>query len=114
MAYSILVNSETKAMYDAGKTDVLCQKTSVAAKWEQYIKITKTEDIDSARAQYQGTSSEEADILREFVAGKGSLTHLLNVIPFMRYEDESRIIEILKRCMEEGQLQKIPIRKLRR
>lgn len=113
-AYSILANSESKAKYDAGETDILFPKTTIAAKWEQYIKTTKTGDIECARSKYQGTSAEEADVLREFIIGKGSMTHLLNLIPFMRYEDESRMIEILKRCMENGQIQKIPIRKIRR
>lgn len=113
-AYSVLSNSETKSLYDAGKADMFWPKTTIAAKWEQYIKTTKTEDIESARAKYQGTSTEEADILREFTVGKGSMTHLLNVIPFMRYEDENRIIEIIKRSIEEKKIPKIPIRKIRR
>lgn len=83
--FAILVNSETKAIYDAGRRDILFPKTTVAAMWEQYIKTTTTEDIESARAKYQGTSAEETDILREFIVGKGSMIHLLNVIPFMRY-----------------------------
>lgn len=108
------MNAETKAIYDTGKTNILFPKTTVAAKWEQYIKTIKTEDIESGKAKYQGTSAEEADVLREFNMGKGSMTHLFNVIPFMRYEDENRIIEILKRCIEEGKIQKIPIRKIPR
>lgn len=107
-AYSILVNAETKTIYDAGKKDILFPKTTVAAKWEQYIKTTKNEDVESARAKYQGTSAEEADVLREFTKGNGSMTHLFNVIPFMRYEDEDRIIAILKRRIEEGKIPKIP------
>lgn len=112
-AYTILVNSETKAIYDAGKTDLLIPRTTVAAKWEQYIKTIRTEDIESARAKYQGSFAEETDVLREFTAGKGSIIHLLNGI-IMRYEDENRIIEIIKRGIENGQIQKIAIRKIRR
>lgn len=113
-AYSILANAETKAIYDSGDTHNLFRKSTVVAKWEQYIKTVNTEDIDCAKAKYKGSSAEESDILREFVLGKGSMTHLLNVIPFMRIEDEMRIIEIIKRSVEEGKIQKIPIRKIRR
>lgn len=112
-AYSILSNAQTKAIYDADGTDIFLSKLTVAAKWDQYMKIVKTEDIECAKAKYQGSSVEEADILREFIIGKGSVTHLMNVIPFMRYEDENRIIGILKRCMEEGKIEKMVIRKIR-
>lgn len=114
LAYSVLANPETKSTYDAGDTDMLYSKPTVTVKWEQYIKTAKTEDIQSAKAKYQGTSDEETDVLREFQLGNGSLTHLVNVIPFMRIEDENRIVELLKRCMEIGKIKKMPIRKIRR
>lgn len=47
--------------------------------------------------KYKFSEAEENDIAREFVIGRGSLTHLYNVIPFMRIEDEFRMIEIIKK-----------------
>lgn len=113
-AYSILVNPETKKVYDAGDTRVIFSKPTVSAKWEHYIAPLTHLAIESARQKYQGSDAEETDILREFIVGKGSMTHLINTIPFMRIEDEPRIIHMIKVFMESGKVPKGPIRKLRR
>lgn len=112
-AYAILANTETKKLYDAGDTRVFFSKPTIAAKWFHHMKPLTSKDLDDARYQYQGSSSEENDIIREFIIGKGSMTHLFNTIPFMRIEDQPRIIHVLKECMEAGKIQKIPIRKMR-
>lgn len=110
-AYSILSNSITRSQYDAGDTQVLTKnKTN---EWEHYIKIVNNSDFACARQTYQGSFKEESDIVREFVIGKGSITHLFNTIPFMRYEDEPRIIEIIRHCIELGKIPKMNIRKMR-
>lgn len=111
-AYSILVNAESRRMYDNGDTNILFRKPTIVGKWEEYVKVISLSDIENARRNYQGSSREEDDIVREIRIGKGSITHLFNNIPFMRYEDEPRIIEIIKRCMEAGKIPKTIIRKI--
>lgn len=113
-AYSILADPETKKLYDSGDKSVLLPKPTTTGKWERYITPLTSAAIECAREKYQGSDNEEKDILREFVIGKGSMTHLLNTIPFMRIEDEPRIIHMLNECMQSGNLQKLPIRKVRR
>lgn len=113
-AYSVLSNPESKKLYDSGKGDVFFRKLTITGTWEKYIKPIEAEDIECAKKTYQNSAVEEADVIREFVFGKGSITHLLNSIPFMRSEDELRIIEIIQRCMNMGKIPKIPIRKLRK
>lgn len=110
-AYSVLSDSEKKQLYDNG-SDILFTKTSIAAKWENYLKPLNEVDIDSARKAYQNSESEEIDLIREVVIGNGSLTHLLNTIPFMRVEDENRIIESVVELMSLGKIPKITIKKL--
>lgn len=112
-AYSILIDPETKRIYDAGGSHTLFRKPTIASKWEQYIRTIDSTDIDIARNRYQGSDIEKADILREIVIGKGSITHLFNAIPFMRYEDESRIVNIIKSAIEKGEIPKFVIRKIR-
>lgn len=90
-AYSILANPETKKLYDAGNLRVFFSKPAVVGKWDHYIEPQTSSAIESARQKYKGSNSELNDIIREFVVGKGSMTHLLNTIPFMRIEDEARI-----------------------
>lgn len=112
-AYSILVNPQTKELYDAGASHTLFAKPTIAAKWNQYIRTIDSTDVDHARKNYQGSDTEKRDVFREILIGKGSITHLINVIPFMRYEDEQRIIEIIKGGINSGDIPKISIRKMR-
>ncbi|XP_055308587.1 J domain-containing protein CG6693-like [Sitodiplosis mosellana] len=86
-AYSILSDPMKKRMYDEG-SNILFSKVTIAARWKHYLKPVDLEDIQTARNGYRGSNAEELDLIREFIAGNGSLTHLLNTIPFMRVEDE--------------------------
>lgn len=92
-------------------------KKTIAGRWEQHLKIATNDVINEAKKSYQGSSEEECDIAREFTIGNGSLTHLLNHIPFMRLEDEHRVINIVKKLIDAGKIsnlikiKKIPIRK---
>lgn len=113
-AYSILVDPEKKKLYDAGELLTLFSKTTIASRWHQYIRTIDSNDIVKARNSYQGSEAEKKDILREIVIGKGSVTHLIHNIPFMRYEDETRIIEIIKNGITSGEIPKILIRKIRK
>lgn len=112
-AYSVLVDPTTRKAYDAGATFNLFANSTALSKWDFFIQPINDDDIETARRKYQGSSLEENDIIRETIAGKGSLTHLLNTIPHMRIEDEARIIGIVKRCMEAGKVPSMPIRKMR-
>lgn len=109
--YSVLTDPEKKKLYDGG-SDILFTKTTLAARWEFYLKPLNDVDIESARKAYQGSDMEETDLIREFKIGNGSLTHLLNTIPFMRIEDENRIIESINELISLDKVPKIPIKKL--
>lgn len=112
-AYSILSDATKKKLYDSG-SNVLFTRVTIAAMWENYLKPLDISEIENARNRYQGSQTERNDIIHEFVVGKGSLTHLLNNIPFMRVEDENRIIEVVRDLFEEGLLPKIPIKKIKK
>lgn len=110
-AYAILSDSVKKKQYDEG-CDILFTKTTIAARWEHYLKPATTNDIEIARKAYQGSEREELDLIREFKIGNGSMTHLINTIPFMRVEDENRILESIHDMMSLGKIAKLPIKKL--
>lgn len=112
-AYLILVNPASRKSYDEGDKRVLFSNSSASSKWDSFIKTVNDDDIEIKRRNYQGSSSEENDIIREIQAGKGSITHLFNTIPFMRYEDQDRIINIVKEGMNAGKVPKMAIRKMR-
>lgn len=116
-AYSILSNIQTKSRYDSGDMSTLYSlnaSSTYTAKWNQYIRTVNENDIKRARQSYQGSLAEESDIVREFVFGKGSITHLLNTIPFMRIDDEPRIISFIKNCIEIGKVPGMKIKKIKR
>lgn len=111
-AYSILSDAMKKKAYDDG-SDVLFTNSNTS-KWEHFLKEVDATDIETGCAKYQGTLEEKNDLKREFVIGKGSLTHLMNTIPFMRREDEDRIVNIIKTLIDDGQVPKISIKKIRK
>lgn len=112
-AYSILSDTTKKALYDNGSC-VLFTKATIAAQWENFLKEVNNADINNARKKYQGSNAEKNDLVREFTIGRGSMTHLINNIPFMRIEDQERIMEIIKALMDTGEVPKIPIKKIRK
>lgn len=112
-AYSILSDPSKKQQYDAG-SNVLFSNITVAARWENYLKPINVMEIETARQKYRGSEAEKTDIIREFTNGKGSLTYLLNTIPYTRIEDETRLLEILKNLMAEGKIPKTTIKRLRK
>lgn len=112
-AYSILSDATKKKLYDDGSC-VIFTKATVAAHWENNLKPVNSSDIDSARKRYQGSIEEKNDFIREFTTSNGSMTHLLNNIPFMRIEDQMRMIKIIRDLMDNGEIATIPIRKIRK
>lgn len=112
-AYLVLVDPSTRKAYDDGGQLISFAKSSAAMKWDSFIKTVNDIDIETNRRQYQGSDLEEKDIIREIQIGNGSITHLFNTIPYMRYEDEPRLIDVIKRCMAAGKIPKMNIRKMR-
>lgn len=82
--------------------------------WEHYLKHVNQEHIYAARNEYQGLEREDRALIREVKIGNGSMTHLLNTIPFMRVEDENRIIESIRELMSSGKIPKLFIKRIAR
>lgn len=111
-AYLILSNPETRKKYDLEGPTVLFAKATVAGEWENYLKTTTTTDLMNASTLYRGSNEEKMDILKEFVAGKGSMIYLLHNVPFLRREDENRVTKIIQDAIVTGDIPHIPIKKL--
>lgn len=73
--------------------------------WERHMKVVSDEAFEQAAQEYKNSVREQEDIIREFVSGNGSMTNLLYHIPFMRTEDQTRIIVIIEELMN---MKKIP------
>lgn len=112
-AYSILSDTELRLKYDSEGSKVIFAKgNSIASEWENYLKTTTVNDINDAAEAYKGSVDEKNDILKQIVAGKGSMIHVLNTVPFMRKEDENRIIGIIQEAISSGEIQRIAIKKI--
>lgn len=112
-AYCILSDAAKKKLYDSC-SNVLFTKATFSAQWEIFLNPVDSNAIDKAREIYQGTSMEKSDLIRECIIGKGSMTHMLNNIPFMRVEDEMRVIEIIKHLIDKGEIPKMQLKKLKK
>lgn len=95
-AYTILTNEEKKKCYDNGESDVVFSKKAKSAQWERHMKVVPDDVFEQAAKEYKNSAKECDDIVREIIEGNGSLTHLFNHIPFMRAEDQPRIIKIIQ------------------
>lgn len=112
-AYMILTNDDTKKRYDSGDVDVIFSKKSRSGQWEQHLKTVSNDDFEQAAQNYKNSTIEKEDIMREIVIGNGSMKHLLNTIPFMRMEDQPRILSIIAELFEADKISKnIKIKKI--
>lgn len=108
----ILSNTESKKKYDAEGSEVLFGRATVAAEWEQFLKVTTDADMSNAMNSYKGSAKERTDVLKEFIDGKGSMIQIMNNVPFTRREDESRIIQIIENAIANQEVSNIKIKKL--
>lgn len=112
-AYSVLSDANKRQQYDDG-IDILLTKATRSAEWEHFVKPTSDDELNNVRSVYQNSEEELNCIEREFRAGNGSMTHLLNNVPYMRVEDEPRIIGIVQKMIAKGQVPKHKIKKIRK
>lgn len=110
-AYLILSDTEKRSQYDAGSS-LLFAKATVAAQWEHFIKPMTNNDVTDACKKYQNSENERKDIQREYIAGKGSMTHMLNNLPFMRIEDVERVLGVINDMVKAGIIEKFKIKKI--
>lgn len=103
-AYTILTNSDLKKRYDNGESDVIFSKKTRSGHWERHMKVVSDDDFEQSAQEYKNSAREKEDVMREIVNGNGSITHLLNHIPFLRVEDQPRIIAMIKELMDENKI----------
>lgn len=64
--------------------------------WKQFFKPITTQDINNYEKEYIGSELEKTDIKKAYLNGKGCINYMMNCVPFMRVEDEPRIMELVK------------------
>lgn len=111
-AYVILCDEQKRISYDKG-SNVLFANATLTAKWEHFLKPITGDDLDGCRKKYQNSQQELHDIQREYIEGNGSMTHIINNVQFMRYEDETRVIDIIKALIADGVVPKLKIKRIK-
>lgn len=57
---------------------------------------------------FTGSEEEKNDVVEAYVEGNGSIEHIMAHIPHTTYEDETRIIAIVKGLIKSGQITSLP------
>lgn len=87
-------------------------RPTIAAEWEKYLKTISKEDLNNASESYKSSNEERTEILQEFVKGNGSMIHVFNNVPFVRRNDEARIVKMIQEAFETEEIPQKPIKKL--
>lgn len=105
--HSILQDKEKRKVYDdSGEFD---EESDSAFNWMEYWRamfkpITK-QDIEKYKEEYIGSEAEIRDIKRAYVAGKGSMDYILEMVSFSGPETEPRILEVVKKLIDAKEVE---------
>ncbi|XP_037945625.1 J domain-containing protein CG6693-like [Teleopsis dalmanni] len=97
--YQVLTDSGKRALYDERNMidddDVESKLSNWLDLWKSIFKPITEEDIVNYENSYVGSDLEKSDIKKAYLAGKGSIDHIMNAVPFFKVEDEPRLKEIV-------------------
>ncbi|KAG8762593.1 hypothetical protein FRC11_008654 [Ceratobasidium sp. 423] len=125
-AYTTLSDESRRKRYDAtGATDSNVPDLAEGEDaWERYFEevfdtVTR-ERLDEMKQEYQGESEhatqshilnqsgseeERSDLRAAYLAGNGSIDHIMSEIPHSTYEDEARFVTTINEMIDGGELQ---------
>ncbi|CAE6470372.1 unnamed protein product [Rhizoctonia solani] len=110
-AYTILGDEIRRKRYDAtGSTDSNVPDLAEGEDaWERYFEemfdtVTR-ERLDEMRQEYQGSGEERSDLRAAYLAGNGSIDHIMSEIAHSTYEDEARFVAMINGMIDSGELQ---------
>ncbi|KAF8680884.1 Sugar transporter [Rhizoctonia solani] len=110
-AYTILGDEHRRKRYDAtGSTSSnIPDMAEGEDAWERYFEemfdsVTR-ERLDEMRQEYQGSEEERSDLRAAYLAGNGSIEHIMSEIHHSTYEDEARFVATINKMIDSGELQ---------
>lgn len=108
--YSILSDHEKKLKYDEIGAIDPSGANNIQLEWMKYVRPVTESDFEKARRRYAGSQNEIDDIKKELIATSEAakksvgMVQLFHRIPFMRVENEDRIMNIVKQLMKNGEV----------
>ncbi|CAE6461356.1 unnamed protein product [Rhizoctonia solani] len=110
-AYTILGDENRRKRYDTtGSTNSNMPDLAEGEDaWERYFEemfdtVTR-ERLDEMRQAYQGSEEERSDLRAAYIAGNGSIDHIMGEILHSTYEDEARFVAAINEMIESEELQ---------
>lgn len=108
--HSILSDDNKRTVYDEtgefdGDSDWVGNGFNWMDYWRSLFRKITTEDIQNYERDYKGSEIEERDIKRAYMDSKGNMDYLYEAVPFLNYENEDRIMEIVKRMIDRGEVE---------
>ncbi|KAL5636654.1 hypothetical protein ACGC1H_000569 [Rhizoctonia solani] len=110
-AYTILGDENRRKRYDAtGSTNSNMPDLAEGEDaWERYFEemfdtVTR-ERLDEMRQAYQGSEEERSDLRAAYLAGNGSIDHIMGEIMHSTYEDEVRFVAVINEMIDNEELQ---------
>lgn len=105
--HSILQNSDKRKVYnECGEFD---EESEISCSWQDYwksiFKVITTEDIENFEKSYIGSETELQDLKRAYIYGKGDMDYIIQVVPFSNCASESRFIEIIRKLVDNGEVE---------
>ncbi|KAG9105038.1 hypothetical protein FRC06_000011 [Ceratobasidium sp. 370] len=112
-AYAVLSDTGRRKRYDAtGSADPgIDDLADGEDAWERYFQemfdVVTRERLDEMRRAYQGSDEERSDLRAAYLAGNGSIEHIMDAIPHSTYEDEPRLVALVNDMITTGELQRL-------
>ncbi|CAE6447706.1 unnamed protein product [Rhizoctonia solani] len=110
-AYTILGDETRRKRYDTTGSinSTIPDLAEGEDAWERYFEemfdsVTR-ERLDEMRQEYQGSEEERSDLRAVYLAGNGSIDHIMSEIPHSTYEDEVRFVATINKMIDSGELQ---------
>lgn len=106
--HSILQDNEKRKLYDdVGEfDDEVDSSFNWFDYWRNMFKKIDIEDIDKHKEEYIGSETELRDIKKAYVSSKGNMNKILELVPFSNCDNEPRYIEIVKKMVEDGEVER--------
>ncbi|EEZ98799.1 J domain-containing protein CG6693-like Protein [Tribolium castaneum] len=108
--HAILHDKEKRKIYDDyGEID---EETDSSFNWIDYwraiFKKIDVKVIEEYEKNYIGSETELRDIKKAYVASKGNMDLILEMVPFSNCANEPRIIEIVRKMVDDGEVEEYP------
>lgn len=105
--HSILQDKEKRKVYDdVGEFDEETESTfDWMNYWRNLFKSIDIKDIDKYKEEYIGSETEKRDIKKAYIKFKGDMNRILELVDFSNCESEPRIIEIVRKMVDDGEVE---------